>query len=148
MADYHHSNRSSAERNQIAIGPLHAAVMRNNLLDQGIRCEVARGLELVHEGSAARDAFLVLDGSARVTARGRLVTRLGPGDFVGEIALLDGGRRSASVTADSAMRVLVFDAPAFAALLEDPAFCRILLRALAARVRSATTTTTTVRNPQ
>lgn len=116
--------------------------MRNDLLDRGVRCDVAPGAELVHEGAAARDAFLVLEGSARVTAQGRLITRVGPGDFVGEIALLDGGRRLASVTADSAMRVVAFDAPTFAALLDDSAFCRTLLRALAARVRSATTTTT------
>ena len=82
--------------------------------------------ELVHEGSPGRDAFLVLEGTARVTAAGRLLAHVGPGDFVGEMALLDGGRRSASVTADSAMRVLAFDAPAFAALLDDPAFCRTL----------------------
>ena len=121
--------------------------MRKDLMDQGVRCHVPPGRELVHEGDAARDTFLVLDGSARVTAQGRLITHVGPGEFVGELALLDGGRRSASVTADTAMQVVAFDASAFAALLDDAGFCRALLRALAGRVRN-TTTTTTQRNSQ
>jgi len=138
MADYH----PLGFRNRFAIGSSHAAPMRKDLLDRGVRCEVPPGRELVREGDAARDAFLVLDGSARVTAQGRLITRVGPGDFVGELALLDGGRRAATVTADTVMQVIAFDASTFAALLGDTAFCRALLRALAGRVRNTTTTTT------
>ena len=90
----------------------------------------------------------MLDGSARVTVGGHLVAHAGPGDFVGEMALLDGGPRSAGVVADSAMTLLVFDARSFATLLDEPVAGRALRRALVARLRSLTTNNDNRRNEQ
>lgn len=111
------------------------------VLDLGTACAVGAGRDLTREGTPGRDAFFVLEGTARVTAEGHVVAHVGPGDFIGEFALIDAGPRSATVTAESPMRVLAFDAPAFASLLGDPQVSRTVLRALVARLRSSNNTT-------
>ena len=64
------------------------------------------------------------------------IRTLGPGDFAGEIALIDGGVRTASVTADTAARLLVVGHREFFSLLEEYPNIQIqVLQALAHRVR-------------
>jgi CRP/FNR family cyclic AMP-dependent transcriptional regulator len=133
-------------RNRIAIAASHAALMTDNrtparVFELGTACAVAAGRDLTKEGTPGREAFFVLEGTARVTAEGHVVAHIGPGDFVGEFALIDAGPRSATVTAESPMRVLAFDAPAFASLLDDPQANRTILRVLVARLRSSIDTT-------
>jgi CRP-like cAMP-binding protein len=111
------------------------------VFELGTACAVAAGRDLMKEGAPGRDAFFVLEGTARVTAQGHVVAHLGPGEFVGELALIDAGPRSATVTAESPMRVLAFDAPTFVSLLGDPWVNRTILRALVARLRSSNNTT-------
>ena len=67
---------------------------------------VEPGRELTPEGAAGYTFFVVEEGSAEVRCDGEAVRELGPGDFFGEIAILDGGRRTASVVAVSPMRLL------------------------------------------
>jgi CRP/FNR family transcriptional regulator, cyclic AMP receptor protein len=109
----------------------------DTILRLGVACTVSPGQSLTTEGAPGREAFLVLDGTARVTAGGHVIAHVGPGELVGDVALIDNDRRSATVTAESAMSVLVFDAPGFSALLDDPAVSRAVRRSLAARLRAA-----------
>jgi CRP-like cAMP-binding protein len=69
--------------------------------------DVQSGYHLVDQGSFAHEFFVILEGTAEVTKDGNRVTELGPGDFFGEIALLDEERRTASVVATSPMRLIV-----------------------------------------
>jgi len=69
--------------------------------------EVGAGVRLAGEGTTGYSFFVLSEGEAVVTAQGRSVASLGPGDFFGEMALLGLGRRQATVTTASPARVLV-----------------------------------------
>ena len=69
--------------------------------------DVGEGVRLVGEGASGYSFFVIVDGSALVTAGGAEVATLGSGDFFGEFALLGSGRRQASVTTTAPTRVLV-----------------------------------------
>lgn len=98
--------------------------------------DVPAGKVLMKEGASAREFFAVIDGSMRVEQNGREIARLGPGDFFGEIALVDGGPRTATVTAEVASRLLVVGHREFHSLLEqNPGIQLQVLQALAKRVR-------------
>ena len=58
-------------------------------------------------GTAGNDFFLILDGHARVEVTPRKRSRLGPGQYFGEMSLLDGDPRSASVVAETPLRLRV-----------------------------------------
>jgi CRP-like cAMP-binding protein len=68
---------------------------------------VAQGRELVREGEFAHEFFLIEDGIADVLHDGKTIATLGPGDFFGEIGLLETERRTASVVAASDMQLIV-----------------------------------------
>ena len=67
----------------------------------------SEGVCLTGEGAGGYSFFVLVDGSAAVTADGHELATLGPGDFFGEIAILGGGRRSATVTTTSPAKLLV-----------------------------------------
>lgn len=93
---------------------------------------------LVEEGKPGHEFFLILDGYATVVRNGRKAATLGPGEYFGELALLDRGLRSATVKAASDMNVLVLGQREFAGVLEEvPALARKLLSAMATRLREA-----------
>jgi CRP-like cAMP-binding protein len=75
--------------------------------------DVPAGKELAHQGNFAHEFFVILDGRAEVTQDGKLVRELGPGDFFGEIGVLESERRTATVTAATPMRLAVLFAPSF-----------------------------------
>jgi CRP-like cAMP-binding protein len=80
------------------------------------------------------------DGHATVSIDGRPVAQIGPGETVGEMSLLDGGRRSATVTADSRMNLYVLSRSEFTAMvLQHPAIDRKIMVSLAQRLRQAET---------
>jgi CRP-like cAMP-binding protein len=80
--------------------------------------------------------FVLLEGRARVVQSGRTVARFGPGDFFGEISLLDGEPRSASVVAEDPVRCLVLDGRDFGdALAREPLIAIRILREMAGRLR-------------
>lgn len=98
----------------------------------------AAGTTIVAEGSAGREFYLLLDGTATVRRNGRKVATLGPGDYFGEMALLDARPRSATVEAASDVSLLVIGPREFAAVLQQvPAVARKLLIGLAGRLRDA-----------
>jgi CRP/FNR family cyclic AMP-dependent transcriptional regulator len=97
---------------------------------------VKAGTLLVDQGQAGTQTFVILEGTATVKRNGRKIATLGPGAPVGELSLLDHGPRTASVTADSDMKVLVLAQRQFSALIaEVPSIASKMLAILAGRVR-------------
>ena len=81
---------------------------------------------------------MIEEGTARATIRGRKTTNMGPGECFGEMALLHTAPRSATVTAESDMRLLVLTSREFSTLLEDlPSVARKVLAAVGERLRDA-----------
>jgi CRP-like cAMP-binding protein len=100
--------------------------------------EVAEGTVLARSGEPGQEFFLILDGTARVEVSARKRARLQPGQYFGEMSLLDGGPRSATVVADTPLRLLVIKRGDFATLLrEAPELTQSLLATLSRRVRVA-----------
>ncbi len=79
--------------------------------------DVPEGEILIEQGASGRDFFVIVDGKASVTRDGKNVATLGPGDFFGELALLDKSPRNATVTAASRMSVYLLTQPSFHGLL-------------------------------
>lgn len=94
------------------------------------------GKEFVTQGDVGREAFIIVEGSADVSRGGQKIATLGPGDCVGELALLDHGPRTATVVANAPMTVLVLGPREFSGLLDEvPTLNHKILAALASRVR-------------
>ncbi len=79
----------------------------------------AAGHVLVGEGQAGYAFYVIEDGVAQVSVDGEHVRDLGPGDYFGEIAIMDQGRRTATVTAGSGLRVWVLFGTRFRGLQLD-----------------------------
>ena len=95
------------------------------------------GATIVKEGESGDSFFLVLSGQAKVLVRKRNINRILPGDHFGEISLLDGGPRSASVVTETPMTVASIGRKGFERLLQnDPDLSLAMLRTLAKRLRS------------
>jgi CRP/FNR family transcriptional regulator, cyclic AMP receptor protein len=77
---------------------------------------VGEGERLATEGEFAHEFFVIEEGSAEVTHDGETIAELGPGDFFGEIGLLETERRTANVVATSPMRVIVMFGREFKAM--------------------------------
>ena len=96
------------------------------------------GKELVTEGTPGREFFLILDGEASVRRAGRRIAKLGPGQYFGELALLDGGPRNATVVAETPMRLLVIGPREFSGVLDQvPVLAHKMLTIMAGRLREA-----------
>jgi CRP/FNR family cyclic AMP-dependent transcriptional regulator len=100
--------------------------------------DVPDGKVLIRQGEAGREFFVIAEGRAKVSARGRRAKTIGPGDGFGEMALFDQGPRSATVVAVTDMRLLVLDSRSFASLIgEVPSVVRKLFQVMAERLRDA-----------
>ena len=77
------------------------------LLESASEAEVPAGAELIREGEPGRELYVILRGTALVTKGGRKLRELVPGDFFGEMALLEDRPRLATVRAYSDLRMLV-----------------------------------------
>ena len=98
--------------------------------------QIEAGREIVTQGTTGREAFVVVEGEAVVKRGGKKIATMGPGDHFGELALLDGGPRTASVIAQTDMRVLVLGQREFAGLLDEvPGLAHKILTTLARKVR-------------
>jgi CRP-like cAMP-binding protein len=96
------------------------------------------GKVLIREGEPGRDFFIIAEGTAEVRRRNRRVSTLGPGDFVGEIALLTNAPRTATVRTTSPVTVLRVTSKGFTELLStSPTIQRKIQKALADRVAPA-----------
>ncbi len=96
------------------------------------------GFVLTAEGDIAAGFGVIVEGRAAVSVHGRPVRILGPGDYFGEMALIDRSNRSATITADTDMRCLMFFSWAFRPFaMEHPETVWALLEAMVQRVRDA-----------
>ena len=96
------------------------------------------GKEVATQGLGALAFHLILEGSATVSKDGRELRTLGPGDYFGEISMIDGRPRSATVTAVENMLALSIPHQGFERVIDDdPGFARHLLKTLCTRLREA-----------
>jgi CRP/FNR family transcriptional regulator, cyclic AMP receptor protein len=97
--------------------------------------EVEPGTVLCKEGDIGHEFFVIVDGKVKVTRKGRRVSVRGGGDFVGEIALIEDVPRTATVTAETPVRLFVLTRKDFRHLLdEQPNVERKVMRVLARRL--------------
>jgi len=93
---------------------------------------------LTRAGEPGDEFFLIIDGTARADVSTDRHVLLYPGEFFGEMSLLDGGPRSATVVADTSVRLLVISRRHFSGLLRDvPGLTQTMLVTLSRRVRQA-----------
>ena len=90
---------------------------------QADEVDVPAGKVLAEQGTFGDQFFIVEEGTAAVTRDGQPVAALGPGDFFGEMALLDSDRRTATVTATTPMTLIVMTRSSFRAI--DAAMPRV-----------------------
>ena len=95
----------------------------------------ADGDVLIEEGALPTDVYLIESGTVDVTHEEQLIASLGPGDVVGEIALLDPQRRTATVTATSTVRTVALSVSDFASMDEEMPEITKQLREIAERRR-------------
>jgi len=100
--------------------------------------KVPAGRALTTEGEVGREFMVVVDGQASVRRDGRLIATLGPGDFVGEMSLIAGTPRSATVTAETNMLVETLNRREFSTLLdESPKVARKIMVGTVKRLQEA-----------
>ncbi len=133
--------RKDSKLDQLANVRLFAACNKKELGIIGRASDevtVPAGKQLVGEGSTGHEFFLILEGQAAVKRDGRKVATLGPGQYFGELALLDRGVRSASVEALTPMTLLVLGQREFSAVLDEvPGLAHKILTIMAGRLREA-----------
>lgn len=97
------------------------------------------GTVIAREGEPGVGLFVIVEGEAEVTIGGKKKATLGPGEFFGEIALLDGGPRTATVTATTDVKLLGLTEWVFRGLMQEhPSIAIKTLQQMAGRLRSAT----------
>jgi CRP-like cAMP-binding protein len=97
------------------------------------------GRVIARQGEVGTGFFIVAEGRVRVVRDGDTIASLGPGEFFGELSVLDGQPRVAQVTAEEATRCLALASWDFErVLLEHPPVALAILRGLAGRLRSVT----------
>lgn len=100
--------------------------------------DLPAGVDLVREGEPGDALFVILEGEAAVRHEGEEVARVGPGSYFGELAILDGAPRSATVVAATDVKVAVLGIRMFRTLLREfPDLAEQLLVGLAGELRSA-----------
>ena len=91
---------------------------------------------IVEEGMLGETMFVVLSGKGKVTRAGKKVGEVLPGDFFGELSTIDGGPRTATIVAETPMRVLRLFRHTLASLLrEEPRLTLKLLDGVVRRIR-------------
>lgn len=96
------------------------------------------GADVTSEGAGGAGFFIIAEGNADVTVAGEHRASIGPGDFFGEIALIDTGVRSASITAATELLCYGLTAWEFRPFVEEhPKVAWALLQTLAGRLREA-----------
>jgi CRP/FNR family transcriptional regulator, cyclic AMP receptor protein len=120
--------------------PLFAGAERDELEEIGRvvdEIDVPPDTTLTREGRHEGYFFVIISGSVRIERAGRIVNTIGPGDFLGEIALLDGGPRTATATTESQCRLLTLTNQRFLQLLETSEPVRTaVLEAVGKRLRA------------
>jgi CRP-like cAMP-binding protein len=119
--------------------PLFSAFDRRKLERLGMladEVDVPAGYTLMRQGDSGAEMYVIVSGQVTVDRDSTRVNTLGPGDFFGEIALLDGGPRTATVTAEQDCRLLVITHREFHSMMDEfPEIASEVLNALAHRIR-------------
>lgn len=107
------------------------------VLASGKVLEVPEAKVMVEEGATGVGFHLILEGEAKVKIGGKTRATLRAGDYFGEMSLLDGGPRSATVQAETPVRTLAITSWAFLPLIDDhPSIARKLLVEMSRRLRA------------
>jgi CRP/FNR family cyclic AMP-dependent transcriptional regulator len=121
--------------------PLFAGLSRRDLKRLAEHADVVsfrRGEAIVQAGRPGGTFYVVLEGEAKVVRGGRTVGSMTPGDFFGEISLLDGGPRTATVVADTPVTAIrIFKRSFDRVISEEPAVAAKILAVVAKRLREA-----------
>ena len=109
------------------------------LAQRMVEVDFPKGHVIARQGEVGTGFFLVASGSVRVVRDGETIAHIGPGDFFGELSVLDGRPRVAQVIADEPTTCLGLATWDFeAAVREQPAVALAILRGLAGRLRELT----------
>ncbi len=126
----------------LAAAPLFAAMDADGIeriAARVVEVEFASGHVIARQGEIGTGFFLIASGVVRVIRDGTEVATLGPGEFFGELSILDGKPRTAQVVAAEPAVCLALATWDFEAVVaEEPAVALAVLRALATRLRSLT----------
>jgi CRP/FNR family cyclic AMP-dependent transcriptional regulator len=107
------------------------------IAERALEVDFADGRSIVRQGEVGTGFFLVTSGGARVVRDGTTIAEYGPGDFFGELSLLDRGPRIASVVATAPTTCLAIASWDFEALLESqPRLAIAILKGVAGRLRT------------
>jgi CRP-like cAMP-binding protein len=107
---------------------------------RAVEVEFAKGRRIARQGEIETGFFLVVSGSVSVVRDGEVIARLGPGQFFGELSLLDRQPRIASVVTDEPTTCLAVPSWEFQQLLEtEPRIAAAVLKEVASRLRTVST---------
>jgi CRP-like cAMP-binding protein len=119
--------------------PLFAGLSKRHLRKIGELAEEVpfdEGAHIATEDEPGDTFYVIVEGEAKVIRGGRTVARLLPGDFFGEVSLLDGGPRTASVVAETPLLTFALTRAPFRQMLErEPSVVLKILHELAIRLR-------------
>ncbi|MEX0816794.1 MAG: cyclic nucleotide-binding domain-containing protein [Gaiellales bacterium] len=136
MQLFSHDTKADA----LGLCPFFAGLSRKELGELAKRTEdleVEAGKALAREGEPGSEFFVIVEGEVSVTKDGQEIRTLGPGDFFGEIALIEDRPRTATVTAKTPLRFFVLTRQNFRSLLQQqPELEEKVIRALEERVRA------------
>jgi len=132
--------RKNAKIELIKSVPLFSSCSKKELTAIAAQADelvVREGKTLTKQGDRGREFLVIVDGSAEVRKNGRKVNTLGSGDFLGEIALISGGPRTATVTTTSEADLLVLTDRAFRQITKQmPSIHASVLKALSERLQA------------
>jgi CRP/FNR family cyclic AMP-dependent transcriptional regulator len=133
---FSHDTKADALR----VCPFFAGLSRRELGELAKRTEdleVEAGKALAREGEPGSEFFVIVEGEVSVAKEGQEIRTLGPGDFFGEIALIEDRPRTATVTAKTPLRFFVLTRQNFRNLLQhQPELEEKVMHALEERVRA------------
>lgn len=109
----------------------------NHVLKEAKEEIFSPGQDIMREGGKGGRFVIVMEGRVKVFVGGRARRVLGPGSHFGEISLIDGGTRSATVRAETNVKALTIASWNFLSMLDtEPALSRKVMKGLCARIRS------------
>jgi len=99
--------------------------------------DMPAGSELAREETFGSEFYMIIDGTVRIHRAGATLRNLGPGDFLGEIALIDDSPRTATATTETPTKLIVLSRREFRSLMDGhPSIEAAVLRCLIERVKT------------
>ncbi len=127
--------------NALRATDLFSSLSRRSLATVAESAKVLRhpaGEQLVTEGRQGVGFHLIVEGTVSVVVGGKRRGRMGPGEYFGEMSMIDGGARSATITTETPVTMVYLSAWNFGPILKsEPEIARALLLVMCARLRAA-----------